>query len=73
MPNISFRIRDELIAPLAEVAKALDRSKSWIINRALTEYFENMGKRISASNHEKSPAMIDASKIPVFELDVDLT
>lgn len=41
MTITSFRIQDDLATPLEQSAKALDRSKTWVINEALRTYFQN--------------------------------
>lgn len=37
----SFRISEENIKDLKEIAKFLDRSEGWVINMALSEYVSN--------------------------------
>jgi len=40
MSITSFRIREELQGPLEQAANDLRRPKAWIINEALSAYFE---------------------------------
>lgn len=42
MPTTSVRIGDDLDRQIEQLAKELDRSKSWIIIRAVTEYLERV-------------------------------
>ncbi len=42
MPTTSIRIADELDAQIEALAQELDRSKSWIIIRAVKEYLERV-------------------------------
>jgi len=40
MPITSVRLQPEVDQAVAELAESLRRSKSWVINEALTEYIE---------------------------------
>ena len=42
MPHtISLRLKDGAFEKLGELSKGLDRSKSYIVKKALNQYFEN--------------------------------
>jgi len=45
MSTTSFRMDDELVPQLDEIAQSLRRSKSWIINDALRFYIEREQRR----------------------------
>lgn len=45
MSTTSFRMDDELVPQLDEIAQSLRRSKSWIINDALRLYIEREQRR----------------------------
>jgi len=41
---LRFRISEELQARLEQTSRYLKRSKSWVINRALEDYLDKMGR-----------------------------
>jgi predicted transcriptional regulator len=38
MPSITVRVSDKMIQELDELARALDRSRSWVVTDALARY-----------------------------------
>lgn len=61
MPTTSVRIGDDLDRQIEELAKELDRSKSWIIIRAVTEYLERVDEERKRW-HETMEAVDSAAK-----------
>lgn len=46
--TLSLRLDEEIISRLDRIAKALDRSRSWVIADAIRLYIETEGKDIEA-------------------------
>ena len=38
MPSITVRVRDDMVQELDELARAMDRSRSWVVTDALVRY-----------------------------------
>ena len=38
MSSITVRVRDDMVQELDELARAMDRSRSWVVTDALTRY-----------------------------------
>jgi predicted transcriptional regulator len=38
MPAITVRVRDDMLGELDELARAMDRSRSWVVTDALARY-----------------------------------
>lgn len=70
MTITSFRLQDDLAAPLEISAKELARSKTWIINEALRNYFQNLTiekqrwlETLDVLESVKSGDVIDGDKV----------
>ena len=46
--TLSLRLEEDTIARLDKIARALDRSRSWVIADAIRRYIETEGKDIEA-------------------------
>jgi len=59
--HMSVRIRPDLSEKVEALASAIDRSKSWVVERALEEYLETQAWQISEI--QKGVAEADAGKL----------
>ena len=40
MPSITVRVREDMVQELDELARAMDRSRSWVVTDALARYLQ---------------------------------
>ncbi len=64
MQTLSFQASDEIVQKLEFLAKATERSKAYIIRKALLEYMEDMEDLRLVNEFEKT---FDPSKMIDFE------
>ena len=58
---LSFRVSGEKATVLERLAKSTDRSKSWLLERALDDYLESQAWQVAAI--EEGRADIDAGRV----------
>jgi predicted transcriptional regulator len=67
--HVSLRVPDDVIEAFDELAKVLDRPRSWVLLRALRRYLEDEGAEIAAD--AESLAQLDRGEGAPFATIID--